>query len=278
MSWASAPFEVKTLVLQQLDHGRDLLNAALTCSESHSVFSDDALWRGLIAKRFGATAVPGDEGESARNVYATLASLKVWGVHTTGAWLGTPQYWNTKQIDHALSPNNQVLSLNSVWWFENIATLRGVPAGTYLPYFRVAVTVPDDWSNLNLEHLIFLVDYCEQDDDVATKSLDYSSFNEIEALPRCAWTTLFLPQITIQPSAAFRTVVLKMTETSATLKQKFAIDVVGLKHVDVTDPTHIVTEGGFVRVEQHFEAPESGPRAWRGMQLMHRGVVTSNDL
>ncbi|KAJ3235062.1 hypothetical protein HDU78_005498 [Chytriomyces hyalinus] len=271
LTWSNVPYEIKELILQRLGFARDILNAGLTSKDTYAILADDVFWRHTIKRRFGTVQSPQSipvtsplnkqkpqnslppEDTSAKQAFSTLAlrAVQAQSQDLTGAWTTNIQYWQPRSIQHSIS--NQVLALNSVWWFEVNACFN-VPSGRYRPYFRVAYDFhhyTDNFGALNLEHLKFQVQFGEEGSE--DRSATLTQFYETCSLPRCTWVRLYLPEIVVDPAHAFEEIKCSITDTASTLKRQFCVDLIGLERVF----EHEVDGGSgrdavLVKVEEEF--------------------------
>ncbi|KAJ3228352.1 hypothetical protein HDU81_006223 [Chytriomyces hyalinus] len=249
LTWSVIPYEIKELILRRLSFARDILNAGLTSKDAYAILTDDVFWR--------HNCLP-PEDASAKEAFSTLAlrSLQAQSKHMTGAWTNNIQYWKPCTLQHSIS--EQVLALNSVWWFDVNASFN-VPSGRYRPYFRVAYDLrhyTENFRALNLENLKFQVQLIDNETNDATfeHSATLTQFDELHSLPRCTWVRLFLPEITISPLHAFKQVYCSITDTATTLKRHFCVDVIGLERVlgYVVEVGRGDSDAVFVKVEEEF--------------------------
>ncbi|KAJ3228353.1 hypothetical protein HDU81_006224 [Chytriomyces hyalinus] len=217
LTWSVMPYEIKDLILQRLDFARDILHAGITSKDTYAILTDD-------------NCLPSDD-TSAKDAFSNLAlrSVQAHGKDLTGAWTTNIQYWKPCTIQHSIS--DQVLTLDSVWWFEVTASFS-VPSGRYRPYFRIAYDYRNfgySFQALHLENLKFQVQFDDASDVESAKIL--AEFDEICTLPSHTWVRLYLPEVVVSPSHAFETVKCSITDTASTYKRQFCVDVIGLERI-----------------------------------------------
>ncbi|TPX56420.1 hypothetical protein CcCBS67573_g09352 [Chytriomyces confervae] len=250
LTWSNVPYEIKELILQRLGFARDILNAGLTSKDTYAILTDDVFWRHTIERRFGTNSLPPDD-TSAKQTFSTLAlrAVQAQSQDLTGAWTTNIQYWQPRSIQYSIS--NQVLALNSVWWFE-VNACFSVPSGRYRPYFRVAYDFhhyTDNFGALNLEHLKFQVQFGEEGSE--ERSATMTQFDETCSLPRCTWVRLYLPEIVVDPVHAFEEIKCSITDTASTLKRQFCVDLIGLERVFELEVDG-ARDAVLVKVEEEF--------------------------
>ncbi|KAJ3209979.1 hypothetical protein HDU67_005779 [Dinochytrium kinnereticum] len=245
---ADLPTEVLIALLKWV-RPRDVLQVACSSRRFSGIIDEPYLWIQLASRRFEKSVLPDacDNVKALKDIYKDLCRMSlnterskltnelakpyVLAKDLSIAWLNGV-FWTLEDgIEDSVSPH--VAVMHSVCWFDVQASLKSVPAGNYIPYFRVRLNDSRHLDRIEVGCGVEVEDPSLPEGQLvasSTKTL-WSFFKEDP--PRYVWTRISLPEIKVSTEREFSKVKFWMTDHSTEWKfGDLVIDTFGLESID----------------------------------------------